>query len=149
MITKTLTKAVAGTAAVGAMMAPAAMTVAPQISNMACAYPNTAVTKVDIASQRNWEKGDVGRAVASVTSEAGTPNGDVRLLVIGPDRKDAGDQPDTYFADRAPLPNDGTKGFDLPDNLRVAEYVIRVKFFGHCRFMDSSDKFRMEVERAD
>jgi hypothetical protein len=46
-----------------------------------------------------------------------------------------------------PLPNDGTKGFDLPDNLKPGKYIIRGKFFGKCKWMNSSDKFRFEVLR--
>lgn len=140
MIKKTLRNALAGTAAVGAMIAPGAMTVAPQIDNMACQYPNSVPTNTTIGSQRHFEHGKVGRATVAVVSDAGVPNGDVRLLV-------AKNHDVKWSSDRVPLPNDGTKGFDLPDNLKVGEYVLRAKFFGNCKWMNSSDRFRFEVDR--
>ncbi len=140
MIAKTLKTAVATTAAVGALVAPGAMTVAPQIANMACQYPDSVVTNTTIASQRTFERGEVGRATVTVVSDAGVPNGDLRVLVV--------QDGDTFYnSGRVPLPNDGTKGFDLPDKLKPGKYTIRAKFFGQCKFSDSSDRFRFEVQR--
>jgi len=142
LIAKTLRNAVAGTAAVGAIVLPGAMTVAPQISNMACQYPDSVVTDTEIASQRHFDRGEVGRAVVTVVSDAGVPNGDVRLVI-----SKNGDE--KWNSGRVPLPNDGTKGFDLPDKLKVGEYVLRGKFFGKCQYQNSSDRFAFTVDRKD
>ena len=149
MITKTLRNAVAGTAAAAALIAPGAMTVAPQIANMACQYPNSVVTQTTATGDRVVEQGDPVKISVNVTSEAGTPNGEVRTKIVGPDRKDKGDKPDVYYnSGFVPLPNDGQKGFISRDNMPPGIYTSKSKFNGNCKFASSSDRFRFQVEKS-
>jgi hypothetical protein len=148
LITKTLTKTAIGMVSAAALIAPGAMAIAPQVSNMACQYPNSVPSKTVATGARQVERGETVKISVSVTADAGDPNGDVRLLLVGPDRGDKNNDPDVYYnSGYVPLPNDAQKGFHVRKNIPVGSYTAKAKFRGSCKFMNSSDRFNFEVTR--
>ena len=84
MIKKVLGRSAGGTAIAGLILTAAPVTVAPQIVQVACPYPAVIASSTNLTLARYVAQyGSVTSATITVTSGAGTPSGQVRLVVNG------------------------------------------------------------------
>jgi hypothetical protein len=128
MIKKVLTKAVAGTAAAGLLMLPAVGTVAPQIANVACQYPDSVSTSMNIDVAKSVvRQGEKNSATIVVRSGAGVPKGNVTFEIQGVNK-----------VRNKNLVN-GRATFDIPQLKAGRTYGIDSQFRGSCQYRNSSD----------
>jgi hypothetical protein len=136
MIKKVLAKTIAGTATAGLMLVPVTGTIAPQISTVACAYPDTVATTTNIKVAKSFQRqGQRNVATVTVRSGAGKPKGTVSFRVH------------TGRTHKAQLRN-GRATFRIPTWLKAGRtYGIGARFSGACQFRDSRDTAFVTVFR--
>ncbi len=139
MIEKTLRKAAVGTVLAGAMVLPAATTVAPSVSLAACGgpYENSIATSTDLKLSK---PGGKVTATVKVSTGGETPNGRLRLKVTGQEKQvaDIGPKRKVKFK---------IDGLRAKKNGKARTYEVKAKFFGACKFKDSSDQSAIVVSR--
>lgn len=134
MITKTLRNFVAAAAVGGTMLVPAVTTIAPQVENMACNYPNSIVTNTDIVAPTVVRDHTANNAVVNVDAGGMKPNGRLRFKVQG--RKPTWVQ----IRDGEPA------SFSFGGAFKAGRtYKLRAKFHGACRYRNSSDQMIVTV----
>ena len=147
MIKKTLRNALVGTAAAGAMILPAATTVAPTIQNVACKYPKSIVTSTDLIAPTVIQDHDTNTATVDVDGQGG-PNGTVRFKVVGPIKDDGtgGKKRKVAFKD---VTNGEPVTFTFGGGFKAGKnYKLKAKFFGNCRYRNSSDALIVTVVKG-
>jgi hypothetical protein len=129
MIKKVLVKAVAGTATAGVMLVPVAGTVAPQVANVACRYPDTVSTSMNIHVDKAFQRqGERNYARMTVRSGAGAPTGTVSFRIHTVKK-----------VQYAKLKN-GKATFRIPSSLKAGRtYGISSIYFGQCKFRKTTD----------
>jgi hypothetical protein len=129
MIKKVLGKTIAGTLTAGLLMVPVAGTVAPQVANVACNYPDTVATSMNIRVDKAFQRqGETNFARMTVRSGAGTPTGSVSFRVQSVKR-----------VQYAKLKN-GKATFRIPSSLKAGRtYGINSVYFGQCKFRKTDD----------
>ena len=133
MIKKSLRNAAASTAALGVVILPGATTIAPQMELMACKYPRSIVTDTEVIYPTVINARTVHTARVNVDGLKG-PNGRVRFRVGKQDPQFA------QVRDGKPVK------FKFGGNLRGGRtYTIRAKFFGNCKYRNSSDQVVISV----
>jgi len=134
MVKKLLRNVVASSAAAGMMILPAATSIAPQIQNVACKYPRSIVTQTKLIYPTVIEAHTTHIARVNVDGKGG-PNGTVRFKL--------GKHGDPVFknvVDGSPV------RFKFGETLKGGRtYVVRAKFFGNCRYRNSSDQGKVTV----
>lgn len=127
MIKKVFGKAIAGTATAGLMLVPVAGTVAPQVANVACTYPDTVATSVKLSVDKSFQRqGEKNYARVKVRSGAGTPQGVVTFRVRGV-KVDT----DRLWHGRAT--------FRIPTAKSGSTFKVSAHFYGNCEFRNSTD----------
>jgi hypothetical protein len=128
MYKKILGRSVGGTAVAGLLLAAAPVVAGPQVAPMACTYPDAVATQTTLTLSRSIAGyGAVTQASIKVTSGAGTPQGQVRLLVNGTPRA-------TYT-----LSASGEARPNLPRTLKARDtYRIEAAFVENCDYKASS-----------
>jgi hypothetical protein len=127
MIKKVLGKAIAGTMTAGLLMVPVAGTVAPQVANVACNYPDTVATSLKLSVDKSFQRqGERNYARIRVRSGAGTPQGLVTFRVRG------------VKVDTDRLEN-GRATFKIPTVGKRGTFKVAAQFYGRCEFRNSSD----------
>lgn len=134
MIKKTLSKAVAGTAAAGVLILPAATTIAPQFELVKCKYPNSVVTDTELIYPTVIKAHTQHSARVNVDGQGG-PDGYVVFQI-----PDAGIMKQKNVNDGRPVKFKFGKKLD-----GGRTYTIKAKFFGKCKFRDSSDQGKVTV----
>jgi len=139
MIKKSLRNAVAATAIAGTMVLPAATTVAPQIADVACAYPNSVTTATNIAAPTVIK--DHTSHTATVDVDPGAAKGRVRFRIVGPLGHHSDVQKNVWAQyDGSPVSFSYGGAFKAGKN-----YKLKAKFYGNCKFRNSSDALVVTV----
>lgn len=133
MVKKPLRNALVGTTAGAALLLPAFTTVAPQIELSACAYPNSIVTQTNISAPAVIQDHTTNTATVDVDTGVAPPQGRVRFKVQGKKKVWA-----QY--DGTPVQFSFGGAFKAGRN-----YKLKAKFFGNCRFRNSSDQMIVTV----
>ncbi len=138
MIKKILGKATAGTAAAGLVLVPLAAVSSPQFVTVACDYPDSVATSTDIRlTTVAAPYGTQNTATVQVTSGTGTPQGKVRVRVIG------------KSSWLLTLDASGRATKPLPRTLDArATYRVKAAYKGDCDWRDSDDTINYTVKRA-
>ena len=143
MIKKTLRNVAVGTIAAGAMILPAATTVAPSMQLMACEYEDSRDTNTkQTLSDYVISGGSVTSTVTVKSLDGGTPNGTVTVTVMGPG-------PDRVKSKRL-SGSDTTVSFKFGGFGKRSEGTYRfvAVFEGDCRYANSRDTDRLVVTRG-
>ncbi|HET7735993.1 MAG TPA: Ig-like domain-containing protein [Nocardioidaceae bacterium] len=138
MIKKILGRSVGGTAIAGLVLTAAPVTVAaPQIVQVACPYPATIASSTNLTLSRYVAQfGAVTSATITVSSGAGTPGGQVRLVVNG---KSKGLK--TLSA--------GTATYQLPRRLAARKtHTVKAEYVGSCVHQPSASTKSYSVFKA-
>ena len=145
MIKKTLRNSVVGTAVAGALILPAATTVAPQLQLMACDYPNSVFTTTDVDAPAAVRPGEAVPVSVVVEAAEGEPNGKLIVTITGPSGK--------RVREKDKGVGDGEReflfaGFKLGKNQDAKTYKVTARFIGTCKFQNSSDSVYFTVQRG-
>lgn len=138
MIKKTLRNVAVGTVTAGALILPAATTVAPQMQLMGCEYPDSVVTSTKLSAPDTITAGNSYDATVDVNGQGG-PNGEVTFKVVGPitQKGDGKVQKSVTKTVTNGAPVTFTFGAGLKDGKK---YKLKAKFKGNCRYKNSSDQ---------
>lgn len=137
MIKKVLGRSAGGTAIAGLVLTAAPVTVAPQIVQVACPYPAVIASGTDLVLTRYIAPyGAVTKATITVSSGAGTPTGDVRLLINGNSKGVK-----TLSA--------GSATYQLPRRLAARKtFAVKAEYLGSCIHQPSTDDKSYSVFKA-
>jgi hypothetical protein len=137
MLKKILGKAVAGTAAAGLVLVPTAATVSPQVTNVACQYPDSVATTTDVVLASTVAPyGSRNSVTVNVDAGDATARGTVRIRVAG-------------VGSWTKRVTDGSVTQRLPRTLDANEtYRVSAQFKGACRFRNSGDVAFYTVNKA-
>lgn len=135
MTAKTLRTAVAATASGAALLLPAVVLVSPQADAAAkCKYPSSIVTDTKLVYPTVIVRGTTHTARVNVDGTGG-PNGRVEFRIGR-----HGSVQSAKVADGKPV------RFKFGPGLKSGRtYVMRAKFFGSCKYRDSSDQGKVTV----
>lgn len=145
MIKKTLRNAAVGTIAAGAMILPAATTVAPQMQLMACNYPDSRDTAVDqTLSKYALSKGKV-RSFVTVNNLDGAeaPNGEITVTMYNTN----GDAVKSKSKDIKKANNARKFTFGGFGKKKQGTYRFVASFNGGCKYSNSFDEDYATVTR--
>jgi len=133
---RTLRNVIASSVAMGSLLLPAAAIVAPQAADAAakCKYPDSVTTDTKIIYPTVILKGTTHTARVNVDGKGG-PNGTVQFTI--------GRHGNTQTAN---VVNGKPVRFKFGHGLKGGRtYVMRAKFFGNCKWRNSSDQGKVTV----